>query len=99
MSVLHALNESEAVDELGIGLIRDGFSDILFPGSSTIQTRAKYFFITPYILIEMERENYQSSEKFLKKLGEIEVDLIKMLNKDNVRGVIGRRAKHKFLQK
>jgi hypothetical protein len=28
---------------LGIASIRDRFSDILFPGTSTIQTRAKYF--------------------------------------------------------
>ena len=40
-----------ALDELGIGLIRDGFSDLFFPGTSTIQTRAKYFFIVPYALI------------------------------------------------
>lgn len=38
------------LDELGIGRIRDGIADRLFPGISTIQTRAKYFFIVPYIL-------------------------------------------------
>ena len=38
------------LDELGIGRIRDGLADLLFPGISTIQTRAKYFFIVPYIL-------------------------------------------------
>lgn len=38
------------LDELGIGRIRDGLADSLFPGISTIQTRAKYFFIVPYIL-------------------------------------------------
>lgn len=38
------------LDELGIGRIRDGLANQLFPGISTIQTRAKYFFIVPYIL-------------------------------------------------
>lgn len=38
------------LDELGIGYIRDAISNKLFPGISTIQTRAKYFFIVPYIL-------------------------------------------------
>lgn len=38
------------LDELGIGRIRDGLANQLFPGVSTIQTRAKYFFIVPYIL-------------------------------------------------
>ena len=37
------------VDELGIGVIRDSFSDTLFPGISTIQTRAKYFLTIPRI--------------------------------------------------
>jgi hypothetical protein len=37
------------VDELGIGMIRDSFSDTLFPGISTIQTRAKYFITLPRI--------------------------------------------------
>ena len=38
------------LDELGVGRIRDGLANQLFPGISTIQTRAKYFFIVPYIL-------------------------------------------------
>lgn len=38
------------MDELGIGSIRDNVSDKLFPGISTLYSRAKYFFITPYIL-------------------------------------------------
>lgn len=43
------------VDELGIGMIRDAMSNKLFPGFSTLYTRAKYFFITPYILFEREK--------------------------------------------
>ncbi|MBK8372979.1 MAG: hypothetical protein IPL20_16870 [Saprospiraceae bacterium] len=38
------------LDELGVGRIRDGLANELFPAISTIQTRAKYFFIVPYIL-------------------------------------------------
>ena len=45
MSVLRQLTEQGAMDELGIGTVRDAFSDILFPGTSTIQTRAKYLFL------------------------------------------------------
>ena len=44
------------VDELGIGTIRDKYSNRLFTGISTLYTRAKYYFITPYILIEKERK-------------------------------------------
>ena len=48
--VINLLSEPEAVDELGIGIIRDGFANIFFPGTSTIQTRSKYFLLVPYIL-------------------------------------------------
>ena len=45
--ILALLREKGTLDELGIGQIRDAFSDSLFPGFSTIQTRAKYFVILP----------------------------------------------------
>jgi hypothetical protein len=43
------------VDELGIGAIRDAFANQLFVGISTVQTRAKYFFIVPYILLDYQK--------------------------------------------
>lgn len=55
LGILDLLQEPGTLDELGIAPIRDGFSDIFFPGTSTIQTRAKYFFIIPYILKDLER--------------------------------------------
>lgn len=33
LSVLRQLTESGAMDELGIGTVRDAFADILFPGT------------------------------------------------------------------
>ena len=50
--VINLLSEQGAVDELGIGVIRDAFANYFFPGTSTIQTRAKYFLIVPYMLRE-----------------------------------------------
>lgn len=44
---LAALSEPGAVDELGFGTLRDAFADALFPGTSTLQTRAKYFILVP----------------------------------------------------
>lgn len=52
IDVIHLLQEQGAMDELGIGIIRDAISNRFFPGTSTIQTRAKYFFIIPYIIKE-----------------------------------------------
>ncbi len=54
-ALLDALTPEGVVDELGIGTIRDSLADLMFPGFSTIQTRAKYFFIIPYILYDYHR--------------------------------------------
>ena len=48
--VMSLLSEPGTVDELGIGPIRNAFSDALFPGITTIMTRAKYFMIVPNII-------------------------------------------------
>ncbi|NYS60708.1 DUF6361 family protein [Vreelandella salicampi] len=48
--ILAMLQEPGTLDELGIGQIRDAFADQLFPGFSTIQTRAKYFITVPRII-------------------------------------------------
>lgn len=54
-SVIDLLSAPGVIDELGIGVIRDSFSDSLFPGISTIQTRAKYFLTVPRIFKEYEK--------------------------------------------
>lgn len=51
-SVIDSLNEPGTLDELGIGQVRDGFANLLFPGFSTIQTRAKYLVTLPRLLHE-----------------------------------------------
>jgi hypothetical protein len=53
-TVIDLLAVPGVVDELGIGTIRDCFSDTLFPGISTIQTRAKYFVTLPRLLREYQ---------------------------------------------
>lgn len=55
--VLDLLNGPGVVDEMGIGTIRDSFSDTLFPGISTIQTRAKYFLTIPRIFQDYKKLN------------------------------------------
>lgn len=40
--------QRDSRDELGIGQIRDGISDALFPGTSTLHTRARYLLFVPW---------------------------------------------------
>ena len=49
LELVSALSEPGTLDELGIGRIRDTISEALFPGTSTIQTRARYFLFIPWI--------------------------------------------------
>ena len=49
LSILHLLKTQGTIDEIGIGSVRDAFSDALFPGISVLQTRAKYFVLIPYL--------------------------------------------------
>lgn len=55
-TVLDFLSAPGVVDELGIGVIRDSFADRMFPGLSTIQTRAKYFTLTALLLRKYQVE-------------------------------------------
>ena len=41
-------SEPGTLDNLGIGQIRDGLADLLFPGISTVQTRARYLVLIPW---------------------------------------------------
>lgn len=56
LNVVQLLSEPGAVDELGIGILRDAFANYFYPGTSTIQTRAKYFFLIPYIMHDIMHE-------------------------------------------
>lgn len=68
------------IDELGIGTIRDKYSNQLFTGISTLFTRAKYYFITPYILLEKEHKQ-NNGETGLQYFQRSEIELNKIINK------------------
>lgn len=54
--LLAAGSEAETQDAIGLGLVRDHLADSLFPGISTIQTRARYFLIVPWVCQLAERD-------------------------------------------
>ena len=47
--------QEDSRDELGIGAVRDAFSDLLFPGASVLQTRTRYLMFVPWIFREAEQ--------------------------------------------
>jgi len=56
LEVVDLFREKGTLDELGFGVIRDTFADYFFPGTSTIQTRARYFLFLPWIYLKLEAE-------------------------------------------
>lgn len=72
--VLKLAKSPEAVDELGLGVLRDGLANRLFPGTSTLHTHTKYYFLVAYLMMDLEhryaghpieeiRKAYADSEK------------------------------------
>lgn len=72
-ALIGALTDSDARDELGLGTIRDGFSDLLFPGTSTVQTRLRYFVLLPGLFQKAVGEGGDAA----RALREVETQLIK----------------------
>ena len=100
LSVIHLLEESETVDELGLGAVRDGFADYFFPGTSTVQTRAKYFLVVPYILNEVVAGKYGSEvHGIIEEIDNEERACRDILLKHSTDGVIGRLEPDSWVQR
>jgi hypothetical protein len=62
LDVIQLFAEKTTRDELGLGSIRDALADLLFPGTSTTQTRARYFLFVPWMYRELERRRTPSAD-------------------------------------
>lgn len=93
MQVIDLFREKGTVDELGFAPIRDAFADHLFPGTSTIQTRARYFLFVPWIMRRYEHKRFTPQE-IAKRVRKRETRLIGalMAGGEDQKGIIGREA-------
>lgn len=94
MRLMAIFEEKEARDELGVGGIRDAISDQLFPGTSTIQTRLRYFLFIPWLFERLDARAVTSA-KYAGAARNAEAELLEELlqHEQNVDGIIGRRAR------
>ncbi len=93
VEVIEAFGEQGTRDELGIGTIRDGFADLLFPGTGTVQTRARYFLFIPWIYREAEERGKSAAEIGAWARGQ-EIALIQGLEEGGEKlNIIGRMAR------
>ncbi len=89
LNVIDMFREQDTRDELGIASIRDAYSDFFFPGTTTIQSRAKYMLFIPWIYRRIE-EKHSTPAKIAEKARNDEIQLVNCLKMNNqTEGLIG----------
>ena len=93
--LLGLFNQPGSRDEMGLGTIRDAFSNLLFPGTNTAQTRLRFSLIVPWVYRALERERMASADFW--RLGrERELDVLGHLWATTEDGVYGRRSRRRL---
>lgn len=93
LDAIDRFSEKDTRDELGLGSIRDGLSDLFFPGTNTIQTRARYFLFVPWIYRRLETGK-GGTDNVAARARREELALCDALcRSEEVEGVIGARAR------
>lgn len=97
LEIVQLFKEQGTVDEMGVGAVRDTFSNALFPGTSVLHTRLRYALFVPWLLqLAASKSTPEAMERELKRL---EVGLIDSLGAGGeTEGVIGRLARQKLKQ-
>lgn len=88
LQLISLFNTPDSRDELGVGSVRDAVADILFPGTSTIQTRLRYMFHVPWSFAKLESRRVPS-EDFPAAARQAEVALMKAFRDAGVKDFIG----------
>lgn len=89
LEAIDRFKETDTRDELGLASIRDGFSNLFFPGTSVLMTRARYFLFIPWMYLGLEKTG--ARDDLAKRARKAELQLIKTIGDEE--GNIGRVAK------
>lgn len=91
MAVINRLLIGGAIDELGVGRIRDYYSDKMFPGISSLHQHAKYFILLPLLYREAVKYKYSSPRDVRPQIVKLEKDLTEVLyNRSTIKiGITG----------
>jgi len=92
LQLMALFQAKESRDELGLGAIRDSFSDQLFPGTSTIQTRLRYMLFVPWIYQGLENKRTPANI-FAVQADKLERALVQpLIDSEDNSGVFGKTA-------
>lgn len=90
--IVQLFTQRESRDELGIGVVRDVFSNLMFPGVSVIHTRARYFCLVPWVF-QRAADKGRTGRQFLSWQNRKERALVEVLRAGgDEEGLIGRQA-------
>jgi hypothetical protein len=98
IEVVQLFREQDTRDELGIASVRDVLAELLFPGTGTLQTRARYFLFVPWLFMRREKKQ-NAGNKARDLLQNDEIWLMDTLVSKEEDGVIGQRSRaslHRF---
>lgn len=91
MEAVDLFREKATIDDLGIGGIRDSFSDVLFPGTSTLQTRLRYVLFVPWLMqASMHRDTEREMQTAFRDLEYRFIDVL--MHGGEALGVFGRQS-------
>ena len=89
--MIRLFDQPETQDALGFGQVRDAYGDLLFPGTSTLHTRAKYLVFIPWCSMAAAARGY-AGERLEQEGRRNERRLIRTLSTmPGVQGLIGGR--------
>ncbi|MXX94976.1 MAG: hypothetical protein F4039_07770 [Gammaproteobacteria bacterium] len=92
--ILDLFNEKGTLDELGLSSLRDMFSEALFPGVNTTQTRLRYVLLVPWIYRSLETKGLGKDKDVATEARKSEIKLIgTLLESDDRGGTIGVNAR------
>jgi Family of unknown function (DUF6361) len=89
LEAIDRFKETDTRDELGIAPIRDALSDLFFPGTGVLMTRARYFLFVPWMYLELERKGFRDDVEIRGRRAEVQI--IETLGDEL--GAIGKLAK------
>jgi hypothetical protein len=92
VETINLFSERETRDELGLAPLRDGFAQIFSPGTSTIQTRAKYFLLIPWLYQRIADQHSSRPARMRMRSGELAL-IEALIAGDDHDGLIGREAR------
>lgn len=92
---LAAFDEQGMQDPLGFGPVRDAVSEMLFPGTSTVHTRARYLLLVPWVYAALDRDGIRPQDGAV-RARQLELNVIESLMRgsEDHDGIIGRQSRH-----